>query len=346
MRSMQLEKLPVGRFPGQIRTVLDPRKLNRLRLQRSYTLITSTKRTIRSVSFTPLESPGLCAVDLLLAILSCPPAFVSTINFLYLLYPHLCALRFVIFESVRPFSERRWSGFSPSLLVQSRQSTTQCYRDLQVIVFAIVQLTRFSVTFLDLSLRHRVNRSELQCTMPWDMEPFVAGLPEADRKKLLSALCRLSARAPIEAAEAYLNLRPYKEHRGFVYAHLRPNWEVLEDAPNVPLDELDWVDVKVGQAENMENRQLDYEADCVDEPIHWAFCYQTSRPKLIERLTHLTLWEMGAKRVPYVCRGCGVRHREHFSEAMSGGLEVVAAIIEYWMRRIGEQPTRIPLDLD
>ncbi|KAJ6513748.1 hypothetical protein C8R47DRAFT_1064451 [Mycena vitilis] len=342
MRSMQLEKLPVGRFPGQIRTVLDPRKLNRLRLQRSYTLITSTKRTIRSVSFTPLESPGLCAVDRR-NLLFCELEFA----------PELCVsgcnhevrdlrVRAAVFRTplvgLQPIT--------PKFFVQSRQSTTQCYRDLQVIVFAIVQLTQFSVTFLDLSLRHRVNRSELQCTMPWDMEPFVAGLPEADRKKLLSALCRLSARAPIEAAEAYLNLRPYKEHRGFVYAHLRPNWEVLEDAPNVPLDELDWVDVKVGQAENMENRQLDYEADCVDEPIHWAFCYQTSRPKLIERLTHLTLWEMGAKRVPYVCRGCGVRHREHFSEAMSGGLEVVAAIIEYWMRRIGEQPTRIPLDLD
>ncbi|KAJ7615719.1 hypothetical protein DFH06DRAFT_1145759 [Mycena polygramma] len=180
--------------------------------------------------------------------------------------------------------------------------------------------------------------------MPWDMEPFVASLPEATRKKLMSALCRLAARAPIEAAEAYLNLRPYKEHPGFVYTHTRPNWEVLEDAPNVPIDQLDWVDIKVGQAENMEHRTLDYELDCVDEPIVWAFCYQTSRPKLIERLTHLTLWEMGAKRVPYACRGCGVHHREHFSEAMSGGLEVVGAIIEYWMRRIGEEPARIPLD--
>ncbi|KAJ6516685.1 hypothetical protein C8R47DRAFT_1063362 [Mycena vitilis] len=180
--------------------------------------------------------------------------------------------------------------------------------------------------------------------MSSNLDPFAASLPEEIRKKILAALCRLSARAPIEAAEAYLNLRPYKEHRGFVYSHARPNWAVLDDAPNVPLAQLDWVDIKVGQAEDMEKRQLDYEVVCADEPIAWAFCYETSRPKLIERLTHLTLWEMGAKRVPYACRGCGVRHREHFSEVISGGWEVVAAIIEYWMRRIGEQPTRIPLD--
>ncbi|KAJ7609373.1 hypothetical protein DFH06DRAFT_1148489 [Mycena polygramma] len=180
--------------------------------------------------------------------------------------------------------------------------------------------------------------------MPHNMDPFPASLPEQTRKNMMAALCRLAARAPIEAAEAYLNLRPYKEHPGFVYTHLRPNWEVLDNAPNVPMGQLDWVDIKVGKAEDMEDRQLGYESTCVGEPISWAFCYETSRPKLIERLTHLTLWEMGAKRVPYACRGCGVRHREHFSEAVSGGLEIVALIIEYWMRKIGEQPTRILLD--
>ncbi|KAJ7654688.1 hypothetical protein DFH06DRAFT_1133444 [Mycena polygramma] len=186
--------------------------------------------------------------------------------------------------------------------------------------------------------------SALLNRMPHNMDPYAASLLEETRKKTMAALCRLAARAPIEAAEAYLNLRPYKERPGFVYTHLRPNWEVLDDAPNVPVVQLDWVDIKVGKAEDMEDRQLGYESTCVGEPIAWAFCYETSRPKLIERLTHLTLWEMGAKRVPYACRGCGVHHREHFSEAVSGGLEIVALIIEYWMRKIGEQPTRILLD--
>ncbi|KAJ7606281.1 hypothetical protein DFH06DRAFT_1150082 [Mycena polygramma] len=145
--------------------------------------------------------------------------------------------------------------------------------------------------------------------MPHNMDPFAASLVEETRKKMLGALCRLASRAPIEAAETYVNLRPYKERPRFVYTHRRPNWEVLDDAPNVPVAQLDWVDIKVGQAVDLEERQLDYELDCVDEPIGWLFCYETSRPKLIERLTHLTLWEMGAKRVPYPCRGCGVRHR-------------------------------------
>ncbi|KAJ7637410.1 hypothetical protein DFH06DRAFT_1139023 [Mycena polygramma] len=148
--------------------------------------------------------------------------------------------------------------------------------------------------------------------------------------------CRLAARAPLEAAEAYLNIRPYKERPGHVYTHLRPNWEIL-GANATDDDELDYVDLKVGQAHNLELRMENYEVDCVDEPILWAYSYQTSRPKLIERLTHLTLWAMDAKRVSYPCYGCNVRHREHFSEAKSGGLEVVAAIIEYWLGRIGER---------
>ncbi|KAJ7602317.1 hypothetical protein DFH06DRAFT_1139021 [Mycena polygramma] len=154
----------------------------------------------------------------------------------------------------------------------------------------------------------------------------------------MARICRLAAHAPLEAAEAYLNIRPYKEHHGVVYTHLRPNHEVLDNAADVPdEEELDWVDLKVGKAEDIVARRGDYEAVCVDEPIIWGYYYETSHPKLIERLTHLTLWAMDAKRVPYPCHGCGVRHREHFSEAKSGGLDVVAAVIEYWLGRLGEQ---------
>ncbi|KAJ7901520.1 hypothetical protein B0H13DRAFT_2336006 [Mycena leptocephala] len=185
--------------------------------------------------------------------------------------------------------------------------------------------------------------------MPWIMDDFAASLPDHVRKNLMSRLCRLAAREPLEAAEAYLNLRPYKERAdgGFAYVHLRANWEVLDNAADVPDDEeLDWVDLKVGEAGDMDVRRNYYERDCEDEPILWAYCYQMSYPKLIERLTHLTLRAMGAQRVPYPCRGCAVRHREHFSEAKSGGLEIVAAIIEYWMRRIGEPtaPTQFSRD--
>jgi hypothetical protein len=97
---------------------------------------------------------------------------------------------------------------------------------------------------------------------------------------------RLAAREPLEAAEAYLNLRLYKEHAGggVVYTHLRPNWEILANAADVPDDdELDWVDLKVGEAHDMEIRRDYYELDCVEEPIVWAYYYQTSHPKLIGR---------------------------------------------------------------
>jgi hypothetical protein len=84
-------------------------------------------------------------------------------------------------------------------------------------------------------------------------------------------------RKPLEAAEAYLNICPHKEHPGVIYKHLRPNWEVLDNATDIPDDEeLDWVDVKVGKVED-----LDVRHNCVDEPILWAYYYQTSYPKLI-----------------------------------------------------------------
>jgi hypothetical protein len=39
--------------------------------------------------------------------------------------------------------------------------------------------------------------------------------------------------------------------------------------------------------------------------------------------------------------GCFVRHRELYSEELTGGLEVVALIIEYWLVRLGEEPIKL-----
>ncbi|KAJ7616289.1 hypothetical protein DFH06DRAFT_1145560 [Mycena polygramma] len=143
-------------------------------------------------------------------------------------------------------------------------------------------------------------------------------------------LCRLAARAPLEAAEAYLNIRPYKERPGHVYTHLRPNWEIL-GANATDDDELSrWGKPTIWSC-----------AWRIMRSIAWMNLSSgriLTRPpaQSSSRLTHLTLWAMDAKRVSYPCYGCNVRHREHFSEAKSGGLEVVAAIIEYWLGRIGE----------
>ncbi|KAJ6447748.1 hypothetical protein C8R47DRAFT_1085177 [Mycena vitilis] len=216
-------------------------------------------------------------------------------------------------RTLRPSISELRRPFAPAWILDSAQTeSSSATRDLGLCS------NRINFRYQGLGLCARVNsnrhyrlrpRLALLNRMPYNMDPYAASLLEETRKKMMAALCRLAARAPIEAAEAYLNLRPYEEHQGFVYTHLRPNWEVLDNAPNVPMGQLDWVDIKVGKAEVMEDRQLGYESTCVGEPIAWAFCYETSRPKLIERLTHLTLWEMGAKRVPYACRGCGVRHR-------------------------------------
>ncbi|KAJ7857395.1 hypothetical protein B0H13DRAFT_1902260 [Mycena leptocephala] len=211
---------------------------------------------------------------------------------------------------------------------------------------APTQFSRDSQQFTRLKIPSPLHDHSSFVQMPWIMDDFAASLPDDVRKRIMARLCRLAVREPLEAAEAYLNIRPHKERPGVVYTHLRPNWEVLDNAADIPDDEeLDWVDVKVGEAGDLAVRREYYERDCVDEPILWAYYYQTSYPKLIERLTHLTLRAMGAQRVPYPCHGCAVRHREHSSEA-KGGLEVVAGIIEYWMRRIGEEPARIPIHLE
>ncbi|KAJ6593740.1 hypothetical protein B0H19DRAFT_1056220 [Mycena capillaripes] len=235
------------------------------------------------------------------------------------------------------------------------------YDDMYPNATLAIHATRFPLPTIQNSTLHHNRSSELQsssfsppdyctlfqpasCLMPWNLDPFAASISDDIRKNIISQLCRLSVRDPRKAAEAYLNLRPYKEHPGFVYAHLRSNWEILDNADDVPEGkELDWVDVRVGKCGDMTIQRDYYAADCVGEPIAWVFCYETSHPKLIERLTHLTLADMGAKRIPYPCHGCNIRHREHSSEAKSGGLEVVGGIIEYWIVRIGEVPTQIPL---
>ncbi|KAF8164176.1 hypothetical protein K438DRAFT_1775691 [Mycena galopus ATCC 62051] len=118
---------------------------------------------------------------------------------------------------------------------------------------------------------------------------------------------------------------------------MRTNWDVL-DNPSAIDEDLDYLDIKVGETIDMDARRASY-AKCDGEQLIWCFYYPTNHPKLIERLTHLTLAEIGARRVPYPCRGCQVRHREHSSEACAG-LEFVVSTIEYWIRQIGEVPVR------
>ncbi len=139
--------------------------------------------------------------------------------------------------------------------------------------------------------------------MPWTLDEFVGSIPEAERQKLMYELyvvaipaiaydaeCRrrrVARRDPLEAAQGYFNVRPYKEHAGVVYVHLRPNWEVLDQAGELPAEEMDWVDLKVGETGDLERRRNDYERDCIGEPIAWAYCYKTAHAKLVGEFTVL-----------------------------------------------------------
>ncbi|KAJ7445563.1 hypothetical protein B0H11DRAFT_1930557 [Mycena galericulata] len=144
---------------------------------------------------------------------------------------------------------------------------------------------------------------------------------------------------PMDAAEAYFNLRPYLEKPGLVYVHMRRNAAMFGSIPTRPAgEEVDWVDVKPGRATDLAARRESYADKCVGVELAWQYCYETKYSVLLERLVHLTLTARGAKRQPEECEGCGVWHREYFGEGAAGGLDGVAGIIEYWMRRLGEVP--------
>ncbi|KAJ7240116.1 hypothetical protein B0H12DRAFT_1237386 [Mycena haematopus] len=180
--------------------------------------------------------------------------------------------------------------------------------------------------------------------MPFYKAQSVAEMEETERVKILATMAqRLSRRmTPHDACDALVNVRPYLEHVGYVYVHLRPYWDALDALPSIPDDEdVDYLDFKIGETSDIDARRVGY-AKCRGEPIAWCFYYPTAFPKLIERLTHLSLNFIGAKRVPYPCRGCQVRHREHYSEYCAH-LELIAETIEFWIRRIGEVPVRHPM---
>ncbi|KAJ7441857.1 hypothetical protein FB451DRAFT_1190800 [Mycena latifolia] len=176
---------------------------------------------------------------------------------------------------------------------------------------------------------------------------YVDITPEPERQKILSILRRLAPCDLMGAADAYEALRPYLEPAGggCVYVFLQRNEEIAVQAGTAPLgEEIDALDAKVGYAVDVEARREGHEQQCVGVERAWAYYYPTRYPKLLEpeRLVHLTLKALGAHRTPRPCAGyfCNVRHWEFFPEGAAGGLEGIAAIIEAWLRRLGEIPDR------
>ncbi|KAJ7105818.1 hypothetical protein C8R44DRAFT_886284 [Mycena epipterygia] len=171
------------------------------------------------------------------------------------------------------------------------------------------------------------------------MSISIAGnIPEAERVKILRDLSRLTIDNPPAAQEGYANIRPYKpKGAGWVYVEINADEVVIEGRATAPANvELDYLNIKVGETGNMARRREDYRRTCKGVDILWAYCYPTQHAKLIERLVHIDLTRIGAHKSPHPCPGCNVNHREYFSERLSGGLEGVAARIEYWQRRLGE----------
>ncbi|KAJ7120378.1 hypothetical protein C8R44DRAFT_877809 [Mycena epipterygia] len=140
-------------------------------------------------------------------------------------------------------------------------------------------------------------------------------------------------------------LHPYWDGPGYIYVFVI--WDqdaeaILAATP--PGDAADVFTIKVGRAEDVEDRRARHEEQCPSLERMWAFKYPTNDAKLLERLVHLTLQFFGARRPFRECPDCTVRHMEYFSELFSGGLEGVAAVIKYWLSRIGEIPICIFMD--
>ncbi|KAJ7195594.1 hypothetical protein B0H12DRAFT_1082171 [Mycena haematopus] len=149
---------------------------------------------------------------------------------------------------------------------------------------------------------------------------------------------------PDAAAEALFNVQPYLDFPGKIYVHLKPDDATLAVIAALPAnEEVDYLSVKVGRSIDVDRRRKEYARKCEGEQLCWAFYYETAKCKLLEGLVHRSLAALGAARAPTPCGGCEIKHREYAAEQAAGGLEGVAGLVEYWMRRMGEVPIRHPL---
>ncbi|KAF8125847.1 hypothetical protein K438DRAFT_1790940 [Mycena galopus ATCC 62051] len=120
---------------------------------------------------------------------------------------------------------------------------------------------------------------------------------------------------PTDACAALLNLRPYLEKPGHVYVHVRLNWDILQNAPTIADDDdLDYLDIKVGKAIDMDARRAGY-AKCDGEEIIWCFYYKTDHPKLIGLRSSPSRTFLGEVRGAGV-RGVGFERSENYLYAI------------------------------
>ncbi|KAJ6491073.1 hypothetical protein C8R45DRAFT_928895 [Mycena sanguinolenta] len=175
---------------------------------------------------------------------------------------------------------------------------------------------------------------------------FVMTMDDTERCSIQAKIGRL---CPHEAAEAIYNIRPYADFPGKVYVHLKIDNATLAGIATLPADEdVDFVSLKLGRAVDIERRRTQYARECKGQEIVWAFYYETQHCKLLaahfnaEALIHRSLKALNAMRAPTPCAGCAVKHREYAAEMAAGSLEGVAAIVEYWMERLGGDSRSLP----
>ncbi|KAJ7231865.1 hypothetical protein B0H12DRAFT_1239828 [Mycena haematopus] len=161
---------------------------------------------------------------------------------------------------------------------------------------------------------------------------------ESSRIKRRNALARISDKN--DQIAAYLRTidrgeAVYDDQPGEVYSVCR-----LRDEGGGTL-----LDIKVGIAKDTSVRQANYNEYCDPEEFLWLVKWKCKRPKLLERLVHLTFHAWGAA-LPLerrTCAGCGVRHREFFAYEAVGGINGVLRIVEFWLGALGEPIERIML---
>ncbi|KAJ7732817.1 hypothetical protein B0H14DRAFT_3517558 [Mycena olivaceomarginata] len=204
-----------------------------------------------------------------------------------------------------------------------------------------------------LSFDHH-NSNERIFSMPQHLSHHRLSSSAAEIRADLRNLARL-AKSDLDAAEdAYIAFDPYIEHPGGgVYAFLQ-----LCDDP--ALQQHQFVDVKIGKANDVAIRRLGHQRKCPGVQRIWAYFYPTSRPMLVgeclltiscprlsveERLVHLHLNTMGARRPIHPCAKCVTNHQEFYSEELVS-LEDVAELIEAKIRKIGDVAVCIPLFYD
>ncbi|KAJ7125614.1 hypothetical protein C8R43DRAFT_958343 [Mycena crocata] len=63
---------------------------------------------------------------------------------------------------------------------------------------------------------------------------------------------------------------------------------------------VDYLDIKIGQTENLFKRIDGHRRTCVGEELIWCFAFRSNNCVLLEHLVHLSLTAWGAKRMPYL----------------------------------------------